>query len=55
VFQVIGTAGILAYAFGGIPNAIWLGLDFRSATIDVVQGILYGLVTGVVFGMLWPN
>jgi hypothetical protein len=55
VFQVIGTAGILAYAFGGIPNAIWLGLDFRSATIDVVQGILYGLITGVVFGMLWPS
>jgi len=54
VFQVIGTAGILAYAFGGIPNAIWLGLDFRSATIDVGQGILYGLITGAVFGMLWP-
>ena len=55
VFQVIGTAGILAYAFGGIPNAIWFGLDFRSAVLDVVDGIFYGLITGVAFGMLWPN
>ena len=55
VFQVIGTAGILAYAFGGIPNAIWLGLDFRSAVLDVVDGIFCGLITGAVFGILWPN
>ena len=55
VFQVIGTAGILAYAFGGIPNAIWLGMDFRSAVLDVVDGTLCGLITGAVFGMLWPN
>jgi len=55
VFQVIGTAGILAYAFGGIRNAIWFGLDFRSAVLDVVDGVFYGLITGVVFGILWPN
>ena len=55
VFQVIGTAGILAYAFGGIPNAIWFGLDFRSAVLDVVDGIFCGLITGAVFGILWPN
>lgn len=55
VFQVIGTAGILAYAFGGIPNAIWLGLDSRSAVMDVVGGIFYGLITGAVFATLWPG
>lgn len=55
VFRVIGTAGILAYAFGGIPDAIWWGLDFRSTLINVAGGVVYGLITGIVFGILWPN
>ncbi len=25
VFQVTGTLGILAYAFGNVPNTIWFG------------------------------
>ena len=55
VFQVTGTAGILAYAFGGVPNAIWFGLDVRSTLIDVAGGIVYGLITGIAFGILWPT
>lgn len=55
VFQVTGTAGILAYAFGGVPNAIWFGLDSRSTMIDVAGGIVYGLITGIAFGILWPT
>lgn len=54
VFQVTGTAAILAYAFGGIPNAIWFGSHLRSALMDVLDGIVYGLLTGTIFGMLWP-
>jgi hypothetical protein len=54
VFQVTGTAGILAYAFGSIPNAIWFGSHLRPALMDVIDGICFGLVTGAVFGFLWP-
>lgn len=54
VFQVTGTSAILAYAFGGIPNAIWFGSRFRAALMDVLDGIAYGLLTGIIFGMLWP-
>ena len=53
-FQVTGTAGILAYAFGGVPNAIWFSRHVRPAVLDVVDGICFGLITGVVFGLLWP-
>lgn len=51
VFQVTGTAGILAYCCGGIPNAIWFQQKFLSNLCD---GIAYGLLTGLVFGLLWP-
>ena len=54
VFQVTGTAGILAYAFGGIPNAIWFGSNLRGALMDVVDGLCFGVITGAVFGILWP-
>jgi len=52
VFQVTGTAGILAYCCGGIPNSIWFQQKFLSNLID---GIAYGLITGAIFGLLWPG
>lgn len=51
VFQVTGTAGILAYCCGGIPNSIWFQQKFLSNLCD---GIAYGLITGAIFGMMWP-
>lgn len=55
VFQVTGTAGILAYAFGVVPNAIWFGRHLRPLVMDVIDGVCFGLITGVVFGALWPS
>ena len=55
VFQFTGTAAALSCAFGGIPNAIWLGAHFRAAWIDVIQGVAYGIITGAVFAAFWPS
>ncbi len=54
VFQVTGTAGILAYCFGFVPNAIWFGTPLRAVLMDVLDGLTFGLLTGAVFGILWP-
>jgi hypothetical protein len=54
VFQVTGTAGILAYAFGIVPNAIWFGTHLRALLMDIFDGVSFGLITGVVFALLWP-
>ena len=54
VFQVCGTAAVLAYCFGGIPKDIFMGRKGRSVLNDVLDGIVYGLLTGGVFGSLWP-
>lgn len=55
VFQVAGTAGILAYCAGSIPNAIFFGKPGRFVLTDFVDGVVHGLVTGVVFAWLWPG
>ncbi|HJT18103.1 MAG TPA: hypothetical protein VJ853_11970 [Thermoanaerobaculia bacterium] len=55
VFRVIGTAGILAYAFGSVSEAIWYGKPWSSTTKDIIDGIIYGLLTAGTFGWLWPR
>jgi hypothetical protein len=55
VFQVAGTAGILAYCFSFIPNAVWFGSYKRTIVANVVDGIVYGLITGAIFAWRWPH
>jgi|SRR6266850_163080 len=55
VFQVAGTVAFLAYAAGEIPAGIWLGKPWRVVWKDVLDGLIYGLVTAGTFGALWPK
>ncbi|MEM7052187.1 MAG: hypothetical protein AAF604_21150 [Acidobacteriota bacterium] len=54
VFQVIGVAAILGWA-GCIPvNANWFGHSWSSTIKSIIDGVAYGLLTGAIFGWLWP-
>ena len=55
IFRVAGAVAFAAYSLGQIPNAIWWGRPWRSALKEVGDGIVYALLTGVVFGWLWPD
>jgi hypothetical protein len=55
VFRVAGTAAILAYAGALIPNSIWWGRSWSMTFKEVVDGVVYGLLTAGVFGWLWPR
>jgi hypothetical protein len=51
VFQVVGTIAILMYSAAGIPKAIW----FKSPIVtNFVDGVVCGLIVGVIFAFLWP-
>jgi hypothetical protein len=54
VFHVIGLAAAMAYAFGVIPDAIWWGHPWKSALKHLIDGVIYGVVTGLTFAWLWP-
>lgn len=54
VFQVAGTAAIMAYCFGGIPQAIWFGTTWGEFLGNLADGVVYGLLTAGVFGWLYP-
>lgn len=55
VLRVIGTVTFMAYAFGVVPYAIWWGQPWKSVLKDIVDGLIYGLITGAVFAWLWPS
>jgi hypothetical protein len=52
VFRFVGTAGILIYASAPILNGIWFR---RKMLADIADGIAFGLITGAIFGGLWPG
>lgn len=54
VFRVVGTVAFMAYAFGALPMGIWYGQPWKAVTKDVIDGLIYGLVTGAIFAALWP-
>ena len=55
VFRIAATAGILAYSFSFIPNALWFGAYKRTIIASVIDGIVFCLITGAIFAWRWPH
>ncbi len=55
VFRVVGTAAFLAYGLGNLSNGIWKGQMWSATLKEVIDGLVYGLLTAGTFGWLWPR
>ncbi len=55
VFRVAGTTAFLAYGLGGLSSAIWKGQPWSVTIKEVIDGLIYGLLTAGTFGWLWPH
>jgi len=55
VFRVAGTAGFMAYGLGHLSDGIWKGQGWSPTIKEVVDGLVYGLLTAGTFGWLWPR
>jgi len=55
VFRVTGTAAFLGYGLGSISNGIWKGQPWGMVIKEVIDGLIYGLLTAGTFGWLWPR
>ena len=55
VFRVAGTAGFLGYGLGHVSDGIWKGQTWGATIKEVVDGLIYGLLTAGTFGWLWPR
>ena len=55
VFRVAGTAAFLAYGLGVLPNGIWKGQPWAMTVKEIIDGLVYALLTAGTFGWLWPR
>jgi hypothetical protein len=55
VFRVAGTAAFLAYGVGHLSNGIWKGQTWSFTFKEVIDGLVYALLTAGTFGWLWPR
>ena len=55
VFRVAGFVTFVAYAGGQPIESIWFSRDWSTSAKNIVDGLVYGLLTGGVFGWLWPR
>lgn len=54
-FRFAGTAAFLSYSMGVIPFSIWYKRSWATTCRGVFDGLLFGCLTGGVFGWLWPH
>ena len=55
VFRLVGAVAFLGYAGGMIPPSIWMGKPWSITLKEVLDGLVYGMVTAGAFGWLWPH
>src|SRR5687767_7367556 len=55
VFQVVGAAAWLAYAWAIPSDSIWVGKLWSSTFVYMIDGLIYAALTAGAFAWLWPE
>lgn len=55
IMQVAGCVAFVGYSMAQLHESIWWGRRWSWTLRNVLDGLLYGLLTGGTFGWLWPR
>ena len=55
IFRFAGTVGFLPFGFRSVTDSIWYGKPWLVTFKEIIDGLIYGLLMGGVFGWLWPR
>jgi hypothetical protein len=55
VFRIVSTVAFAGYALAEWPISIWYRRGFGLAAKNTFDALIYALLTGGVFGWLWPK
>ncbi|QDU69085.1 hypothetical protein [Engelhardtia mirabilis] len=55
VFQLAGAVTFVAYGMSSVPESIWKGQRWSTTLRFAIDGLVYALLSGGVFGWLWPS
>ena len=54
VMRITGTVAFAAYVLSHLSDSIWKGQPWGNTLRHAVDGMIYALLTGVTFRLLWP-
>jgi hypothetical protein len=55
IMQVAGCVAFVGYSMAQMHESIWWGRRWSWTIRNMLDGLLYGLLTGGTFGWLWPR
>lgn len=55
VFHSVLITGTMTYAGAHAMGAIWFAHSWGRTLKDIIDGVIYALVTAAIFGWLWPG
>lgn len=55
VFHTVLIVGTMTYSGAHAMGSIWFGHSWGRTIKDIIDGVIYALVTAAVFGWLWPQ
>jgi hypothetical protein len=55
VFRVAGSLAFMSYGLANLANGIWKGEPWSVVVKEVIDGLVYALLTAGTFGWLWPR
>lgn len=55
VMRFAGATAFFCYSVAQIEESIWFKRNWGTTIKNVIDGIVYGMLTGGVFGWLWPR
>ena len=54
VMRITGTVAFAAYALSHLSDSIWKGQPWANTCRAALDGVIYALLTGLTFRLLWP-
>lgn len=55
VFHLVALVTFIAYAGGALSDGIWRGEPWRSVAKNLLDALIYAIVSGFAFAWLWPH
>jgi hypothetical protein len=55
VFRFVGATAFMGYSLALLQQSIWYRRNWGTTLKLMVDGLVYGLLTGGTFGWLWPR
>ncbi len=55
VWRVTGAVSFAGYGLGVIPESIWKGAPWGNTARSLLDALIYSVLTGLTFRLLWPS